>query len=340
MKGAHTMLGVGIRGTGQVAVQHVKAIEANGKAEVVAICGRSVEHASRFAATYAPNAKVYVHYEDMLSDERVSIVSECMPNYLHASEGILALEAGKHLMLEKPAGINFEETRLLSLAAQASDRKTVVSFVLRWHPMVRNIKRMLDNGAFGRVYYAEADYWHGISPKFNSYPWIRKKEFAGGAMITGGSHAVDILRYLHGEIREVHAYAVGTRDDFDYPTTYVAALQFSDGSVGKTSVSLDGLHSPYQFNIDLLGTKGLCRDNRFYASDLFPHQDGWMQFSCGTPNSGSVAHHPFKEEFDNLVDAILEDVPVLCTVEDGCRSMDVVHAINRSVVEGKPVEVE
>ena len=333
------MLGVGIRGTGQVAIQHVKAVEAHTHTQVVAICGRNFEHAKQFAAHYAPNATVYEHYEDMLSDAHVDIVSECMPNYLHASEGILALEADKHLILEKPAGITEEETANLSAVAKASNRKSVVSFVLRWHPMVQNMKSLLAQNAFGDIYYAEADYWHGISPSFSSYPWIRRKEFAGGAVITGGSHAVDILRYLHGEIKEVSAYAVGKRDDFDYPTTYVAALQFADGTVGKTSVSLDGVKSPYQFNIDLLGTRGLCRDNRFYARDLFPFQNDWMHFASDTPNSGNVSHHPFKAEFDNLIDAILHDVPVLSDIEDACRSMDVVYAINRSVTEKRPVEV-
>jgi len=109
----------------------------------------------------------------------------------------------------------------------------------------------------GDVYYAQADYWHGISPRFSSYQWIRQKQYAGGAMITGGSHATDIIRYLHGEVAEVHAFATKARDDFDYLTTFVAAVRFVDGSVGKLSASLDGVASPYQFNIDLLGTRGV-----------------------------------------------------------------------------------
>ena len=338
MEHTYTM-GVGLRGTGQVAVQHVRAVEANPHTAVVAVCGRNIEHSRQFAAQYAPQAKVYANYEDMLADPSVDIVSECMPNYLHAEEGCLALRAGKHVMLEKPAGITEQETEDLFCAAESSKQKSVVSFVLRWHPMVQNIRNLLNKKAFGEVYYAEADYWHGISPKFSSYPWIRQKQFAGGAMITGGSHAVDILRYLHGEIAEVSAYSVKKREDFDYPTTYVSALSFCDGTVGKVSASLDGVNFPYQFNIDLLGTAGICRDNRFYARELFPNQEDWMNFTCDTPNSGKVSHHPFKAEFDNLVDAILHDAPVLCDIQDACRSMRVVHAITRSAAEGKPVAI-
>ena len=334
------MYGVGIRGAGQVAVQHAAAIAANPFTYVAAVCSRRLDSSEDFIRKYAPGAKAYQHYEDMLADPAVAIISECMPNYLHASEGIAALDAGKHLILEKPAGITAAESEQLFTAARQSDRKTVVSFVLRWHPMVRNLRRLLDQNALGEVYYAGADYWHGIKPTFSSYNWIRKREFAGGAMITGGSHATDIARYLNGEVEEVSAYSLKKRDDFDYDTTYVAAVRFSNGSVGKISASLDGLAFPYQFNIDLLGTKGAARDNRIYSQKVLDNQSDWITMACETPNTGSVAHHPFQAEIDNFVDAIRKDTVTLCPLEDACRSMDVVFAINESARTGHPVAVK
>lgn len=332
--------GVGIRGTGQVAVEHVAAIEANPYTRVVAVCGRKEESSREFVRKYAPGAKVHKNYQELLADPDVEIVSECMPNYLHGPEGVAALEAGKHLILEKPAGITQEETDRLFEAAQDSDKKTVVSFVLRWHPLVRNLKRLRDQNAFGDLYYVCADYWHGIKPTFSSYNWIRKREFAGGAMITGGCHAADIARYLGGEVEEVSAYSLRKRDDFDYDTTYVASVRFTNGSVGKISASLDGLYFPYQFNIDLLGTKGAARDNRIYTKELLDNQSDWVLLACDTPNTGSVTHHPFKAEIDNFIDAIRRDTPVLCSLEDACSSMDIVFAINESTRTGRPVSVK
>ena len=328
-------IGVGIRGTGQVAIQHIAAINKNPHTYVKGICGRDIEKAKDFANQYAPEATVFTNYHDMLDNQDVKIVSECMPNYLHAKEGIEALKAHKHLILEKPAGITQQESDELSCLALSSDVKTVVSFVLRWHPMVQNMKSLIKRNTIGEIYYAQADYWHGISPSFSSYNWIRKQQFAGGAMITGGSHAVDILRFLHGEIDEVSAYSVRKREDFDYPTTYIASVRYADGTIGKVSVSLDGTQFPYQFNIDLLGTKGAIRDNQLFSEG----QDSWIDFSEETPNSGSVAHHPFSKEIDNLVDAILNNTQTLCPIEDACKSMDVVYAINESALKGKPVSL-
>lgn len=337
--------GVGIRGAGQVARQHAAAILANPRLRVAAICSRSRKSAEALAAEFENARKgekpiaIYDRYEELLNDTGVDIVSECMPNYLHAKEAILAFEAGKHLILEKPAAIEAGELESLRQTARRSGRKSVVSFVLRWHPLTANLKNLISRGAIGDVYYAEFDYWHGIKPSFSSYQWIRKQEFAGGAMITGGCHAADLARYLHGEIDEVFAYSTKARDDFDYPTTLVAAVRFVGGSIGKLSTSLDGTSFPYQFNIDLLGTRGALRDNRIYSKELFPFQDDFAILPCDTPNSGSVEHHPFKQEIDNLVDCLDNGTPVLSDVEDACKSMQISLAITESARTGKPVKI-
>ncbi|MBD3306054.1 hypothetical protein GF339_06710 [candidate division KSB3 bacterium] len=332
--------GVGIRGAGQVAYEHAQAIDHNPHLYLAAVCSRSEESARKLAAHYAPDARIYQYYEEMLADSEVAIISICMPNYLHAREAIQAFDAHKHLILEKPAAITFGELQELRTAARKADTRSVVSFVLRWHPMIKNLKALLEHQAIGEIYYAEADYWHGIKPTFSSYPWIRRREFAGGAMITGGCHAADIVRYLTGkEAEEVFAYRCNVRDDFDYAATLVASVKFTDGSIGKLSVSLDGLQFPYQFNIDLLGTHGAIRDNRVYAAGLFPEQTDFVTLPSPTPNSGAVSHHPFQQEIDNLTDHLLHGTPILSDVLDACKSMEIVLAIEQSATTGKPVSI-
>lgn len=333
--------GVGIRGAGQVAYEHGQAIEKNSHLFLAAVCSRTEESARKLAGRFNPEARVHRRYEDLLSDPRVDLVSICMPNYLHAREAIQALQAGKHLILEKPVAIHTRELDDLRAAARKAGTCSVVSFVLRWHPMVRNLRALLDRRAIGEIYYAEVDYWHGIKKSFASYPWIRFKEFAGGAMITGGCHAADLARYLKGEeIEEVFAYRCRRREDFDYDTTLVAAVKFRDGSVGKLSASLDGVSFPYQLNVDLLGTEGAVRDNRVYSKTLFPEQTDFVVLPSPTPNTGAVTHHPFQQEIDNLVEKILHGTPVLSDILDACRSAEVALAVEESARTGKPVAVK
>lgn len=333
-------MGVGIRGAGQVAREHCRAIESNPHLYLAAVCSRNPESGRRLRDQFNPQARVYDHYEGMLSDSGVEIISICMPNYLHAGEAIQAFEADKHLILEKPPAINMEELQDLRTAALRATTRSVVSFVLRWHPMVKNLKAVLERNAIGDIYYTQADYWHGIKNTFASYPWIRRKEYAGGAMITGGCHGADLARYLTGkEVDEVFAYRCKMRADFDYDTTLVASVKFRDGTVGKLSASLDGLNFPYQLNIDLLGTEGAIRDNRIYSKSLFPEQTDFVTIPCVTPNSGAVGHHPFQQEIDNLVENILHGTPVLSDVPDACKSQEIALAIEESAATGKPVRV-
>ncbi len=333
-------LGVGIRGAGQVAYEHARAINNNPHLYLAAVCSRTAENAGLLAEKCAPGAKVYQQYEELLSDPKIDIVSICMPNFLHAREAIQGLTAGKHLILEKPAAISLAELADLRAAARKANTRSVVSFVARWHPMIKNLRSLLDKEAIGKIYYTEVDYWHGIKPSFSSYKWIRKKEFAGGAMITGGCHAADLARYLKGEIAEVFAYRCRVREDFDYYTTLVASVKFQDGTVGKLSASLDGLNFPYQLNIDLLGTEGAIRDNRVYSKALFPEQDDFVTIASPTLNSGSVHHHPFQQEIDNLIENILYDKPVLSDIADACNSMEIVLAIEESAASGKPMAIK
>ena len=166
----HGPFGVALRGAGQVAHQYAAAVLEDPLLTLVGVSSRTLESAARFAEQYRTSKplKVYPSYEDLLQDPEVQVVILCMPNYLHAREAALALSAGKHLIIEKPPVIAQEELELLRTAFQdASSRRpvhTVVSFVLRWHPLIRNIRHLLDSSSIGEIYYTEMDYWHGIKP--------------------------------------------------------------------------------------------------------------------------------------------------------------------------------
>ena len=337
-------LGVGIRGAGQVAYEHARAIAANPHLRLAAVASRRRERSEALVRAMAPEggptARVYDRYEDMLDDDDGGHRVDLHAQPPARARGDRRVRRGQAPHTREAPCDHLGGARGLRAAARRATTRSVVSFVSRWHPMIRNLRALLDQKAIGDIYYTEVDYWHGIKPTFASYEWIRRREFAGGAMITGGCHAADLARCLKGaEVAEVSAYSCGTRQDFDYPTTLVAAVRFADGTVGKLSASLDGVAFPYQMNIDLLGSKGAIRDNRIYSKPLFPEQSDFVTIATPTINSGAVAHHPFKQEIDNLVENILHDAPVLSDVLDACNSIAISLAIEESAATGKPVAV-
>lgn len=332
-------IGVAIMGAGAVSREHAKAYLKNPHTRIVGVCSRREESARRLVEELGLECVLYPDYEALLADGRVNAVSICVPNFQHARLATQAARARKHLVLEKPVGINLEEVRALRQTVRETGVLSIVSFVFRWNPMVQTVRALLDQGAIGDLVFAECDFWHGIKPTFPSYEWIRKREFAGGAFITGGCHVVDLIRNFAGEVVEVSARGIRRRPDFDYPTTLVATLKFASGAIGKIGCSLEA-QCPFTIAVHLLGTEGTIRDNRVFSKRLLPGQTDFATIPTVVPSSGDVRFHPFTAEIDHFVECVLEGRQPTPNIEDGCKTQEVCLAAELSAErEGEVVRL-
>ncbi|MCD6351995.1 MAG: Gfo/Idh/MocA family oxidoreductase [Armatimonadetes bacterium] len=330
-------LGAAIHGAGWVSGEHLKAYVRNPHCEVVAISSRREESCRQRAieAGLDPDQlAVYTSYDDLLADPRVDVLSICTPTDLHVEEGIKAAQAGKHFIIEKAIALDLEGLKALRDAVREAGVKTVVGFVLRLNPSLLNMRRLLDQQAIGKLFYAEADYWHGVSDWYSGWEWARTKRAGGSSFLFAGCHAVDALRWMVGaEATEVAAFSGGWDDRYEYAPTEVAIVKFDNGVIGKLSSSLDCV-MPYAFNLDLLGDKGTLRDNRIWAPELFPGQNDWTEVPCILPDSGDVEHHPFEGEIDHFVECVLGDQESYVNVEDAVRTHELCIAMDLSAERG------
>lgn len=333
-------IGVGVHGTGWVSGEHIKAYQKNPHTHVVALSSRTHEGAEAKAReTGATDAKIYSTLEEMLADPAVQAVSLCTPPNLHPQETIAAAEAGKHILIEKAVANDIHSLRAMQAAVKRAGVKTVVSFVLHWNPQFQWIKRMLEEGAIGRIFYAEVDYWHNIGPWYGQYVWNVKKAVAGSSFLSAGCHAVDAMRYfVQDEIVEVCAYSNKQNTDYEYDTNVIGVVKFAGGAIGKLSSVFD-VQCPYAFNIDLLGDRGTIRDNRIYAKEFFAGQTDWIEVPTIRPDSGDVTHHPFVGEINHFVDCILNNEESHVNLEDAAKTHEVCFAMDQSAAEGRPVKI-
>lgn len=334
-------LGVGIVGTGWVAKQHAAAFANNPSTQVLALCSRRRDDAETKRRIWGlADCTVYDQYADLLADRRVHIVSICTPNHLHAEQTIQAARAGKHILIEKPPALTLSDLIAMQNAVCAAQVKTVVGFVLRWNPLVRTMKSLLERGALGRIFFAQVDYWNNSGRGDTPGHWVTKQATGGSAFLTGGNHAVDTLRWLVAD-QVVQVSAMGTQINrsYDYLPTMLALVRFAGGAVGKLSACLEG-RLPYQFNIDLLGERGTIRDQRLWSPDFFPGQRDWISIPAIAPTSGDVTHHPFQDEVDHLVECIRSERESFVNLDDAVATMRVCLAIDRSATEGRPIEPE
>ena len=355
------MLGVLVHGAGWVSTQHIAALQRNPHTQVVAICSKSIEEA-RHRATESGLGDIRV-YDDLakaLEQPGVDVVAICTPQHLHCENVVRAAQAGKHLIIEKPVGISLEELRRIRDAVRTAGVKTVVSFVLRWNPLFRMIKVMMRDGALGRPFYVEADYLSHNGSWWSGWNAARTLEHGISALLVGGCHAVDALRWFAapGEFEaaqpvEVFAMSGGYRKGLtreynplvntwtenappmEYDGLEVVLVKFSNGVVGKVSVNADCI-MPYRFPIRIFGDRGSLFDNRVW-SHRFPGQTDWITLPSILPDSSDVKHHPFQAEIDHFVECVLDNVESHCNLDDAIVTHEVVFAAQQCYQTGRPV---
>lgn len=355
--------GVLVHGAGWVSSQHLAAWRNHPDIDVLAISSRTLASARRRAAEAGlPDLPCYDDFARALAHPGVDIVSVCTPQHVHCDNVLVAAAAGKHLVIEKPAGIRVEELRQMQAAVQRAGVRTVVSFVLRWNPLFRTLKRLLADGAFGQPYYVEADYLSHNGSWWSGWNDARTLSQGVSALLVGGCHAIDALRwfaatgefeaatpvevfamgggYRKGLTREYHPLTNTWREDappMEYDGLEVALVRFANGVLGKVSVNADCI-MPYRFPVRIFGSRGTAFDERIW-SHHFPQQTDWMTLAAIRPDSSDVRHHPFQAEIDHFVHCLQEGRESHCSLDDAIATHEVVFAALESRRTGQPVRL-
>jgi predicted dehydrogenase len=345
MSKTNKTLGAAIFGAGWVAGEHARAYETCERTRLVAVGSRKSESAQK-CATYAgaPNAFITTDFDELLNHPEVDIISITTPPDIHADLTIRAAKAGKHLCIEKPLALDWNECLSMQKAVHEAGVKTIVSFCLHWNPSLINTRNLIQNGAIGEPYYVEVDYWHGIKKWYPQYDWNVTKEQGGSSLLSAGCHAVDAMRWFMGsdkKVAEVSAYHIphkGDNSDWQYPPSTILICKFDDGTVGKVASTLD-CKLPYAFNVDVLGNKGSIRDNRLWSEPLLPGQTDWATIPTVLPDSGDVTHHPFNGQIEELVAGILDGTRILPDLDDAMKTHELVFAADKSADTGAPVKL-
>ncbi len=331
-------LGAGIIGCGSVAEEYIKAFQKDDRCEVRALVSRNRANAERYRDKYGMKCNVETDADIMLKEEDIDIVVVCTPHNTHTKYVVAAAEAGKHVIIEKPVALTMEDVRKQQEAVKKNNVKTLVSFVLHWNPLLMTIDRLIEQGALGNVFMVEVDYLHRIWMTTQE-KWYGSREQGGTAILTGGCHAIDALRWFaRSEAEEVCAYQAKTENPIEYPGTITVNVKFEDGRIGRSTTTFDA-QMPYRFNIGVYGTEGTVRNDEFYAPKLFPGQDNFMKIPCVLPDSADVAHHPFQGDISHFLDCIIDDKRPFPDLDDAARTQAVCFAADLSAQSGKPVAI-
>lgn len=197
-------LRVGVVGLGGNGRAFVRGYEMSELCDLVAVCDLNPERAEQAVAEVGGGPVGYTDLDEMLSTADLDAVSVHTPDHLHAEPFIAGLQAGCHVLVEKPMGNTIEDLERMTQAARASDRKTLVGHILRFNPIYAEVHRRCAAGDLGEVFYLEADYFHDLKRQAAAE---RTNPFIGGinwwlehekVIVGGGAHQFDLLRWYAG----------------------------------------------------------------------------------------------------------------------------------------------
>jgi predicted dehydrogenase len=356
-------LGVAICGAGWCASQHIAAFQKNPHTTITWICGRDLERtraAAAKAGLAAGDVRLTTSYDEVLAARNVDIVSITTPNHLHANQAVAAAQAGKHIVLEKPTGLDPAELIRIRDAVRDARVRTIVSFELRYNPFLKFARWLRAEGWLGQIRFARTQYLSHVTDWYSGWEWVRTRESGRSHLLAAGCHAVDALRFCSGlEPIAVSAFHTRITSGYEWPTSIAANLTLPGSALGHVTSSTDFM-LPYTFLVELMGDRATLRQellqwldtpldlealaaaNPFPDVHLLPSTDPAgrpaIRIACTMPDSVDVSHHPFQPEMDELVECILDGRETSINVFDAQKTMEVCLAADRSAeLGGQPV---
>lgn len=346
-------LKIAVVGVGGISTAHINAYKKNPFVELYAFCDINRERLYKKGELYGIT-RLYTDEAEMLSAlPEIDAVSVCVWNCNHAKCSITALNAGKHVLCEKPLATSVEEAEAMAEAAKRNNRLLMVGFCCRFGTDTEIIRNYEKEGLLGDIYYAKASY---LRRNGNPGGWFSdKKMSAGGPLIDLGVHILDLTRYLMGNPRPVSVYGAtfdrlkdrpGIRkpsgaylcDDktevFDVEDLATALIRYDNGAVLflESSYSLNTKNDLY--SMELFGTKGgvkICPDFEIYSE-----QCGYL--TDIKPNGVKIDDSvDFPNEINHFVDCILNGTECIAPASDGVDIMKILMAIYRSAETGHEV---
>ena len=343
--------GFALVGCGMISRFHARAIADIADARLVGCVSHSYQSAQRLANELG--CKCYRSLDEMLDDTDVHVVTICSPSGSHLVPTLAAIEAGKHVVVEKPLEITLARCDTIIQAAEL--RGVIVSTVFqsRFHDSSRLLKQAVDQGRFGTLTMGDAYVkWHRTQAYYDSGAWRGTWEFdGGGALMNQAIHSVDLLLWLTGPVAEIRAFtSTMAHERIEVEDVAVAALRFQNGALGTieaTTATYPGLLK----RIEIHGTGGSVtieeEDVKLWQFEEEDSRDAEIreQLAAKTETGGgagdpaAIGHHGHTAQFKDVLHAIRIGQQPLINGREGRRSVEVICAIYESARTGNVVSL-
>ncbi len=322
-----------IIGCGHIAKRHAKHLQAHPNAELLGGFDLVVEKTQNFATDF--EVKAFESLEEVLQSP-VDMLNICTPNGTHHSIAIEALNAGKHVLVEKPMAIRKADSEQMIKAALDNGKNLFVVKQNRFNPPVQEVKKLLENGHLGKVFSVVVNaYWNRNKQYYEQSYWRGTKELDGGTLFTQFSHFIDILYYLFGDVDLVSGITKNVNHqgliEFEDTGHFVFQLKTS-GALGSFNYTTAAYEKNMEGSITIFAENGSLKIGGQYLNTIeYQSIEGKSlnEFSSiDKPNDygfyqGSMSNHD--KVIDNVVKSLLGQEKIMTNAYDGLKVVEIIE---------------
>jgi len=292
---------------------------------------------------YKNSGAIIAKCEDEIYKAGLDIIIVASPDHFHAEQSIKALKSGAHVVCEKPLAPTVADCKRIIKAVKQSGKFFMTGQVCRYAPGFVLAKRLVDDGRIGEIAFMESEYVHDYTHATGIDNWRKDPKIKREGIIGGGCHAMDLVRWMVGNPREVCCYSNNKlMADCAWPTadTGIIIGKFPNNVIGKIFISV-GAKRPYTMRTVIYGTKGtiIC-DNTSDHIRIFEQKNIKETGSSFATIPVNIASHNVTEELKEFVSYLDKNKQSPTDVYEGTRTVAFGEAALRSAKAGQPVKVE
>ncbi len=347
-------------GCGSIAKTQIKALlELSPEVELVSLCDTDATRAKALAEAFSLEV---VDLESIFADPTIDVVSFCTPTGVHAELGIRALEAGKHVVVEKPMDVSLEACRRMKATAEKVGKLCSVISQHRCDPASSIVRQALDAGKFGDLIFTEARIpWFRTQEYYDSEDWRGTWAIDGGGALTNqGIHTVDLMLWFAGPVKRVFArMATLAHQRIEVEDLITVQIEFESGMMG-TLLASTAMYPGYPISLGLFGTSGsvliegdelqtLAVQGEATLSGSGANAHAVQVATGGTRSASAQAEKPsdeawqwgdaHREQFRDFVACIRSGNTPIVTAEDGLNAVQFIQSCYASARSGDWVTI-
>mgnify|MGYP001026169901 CR=1 FL=1 len=244
----------GLIGCGRVAPRHAQSLAQVPETRLVAVADIREDRARRFAQQYGAGA--YTDYHELLARPDVDAVNVCVPSGLHASVAMDVMQAGKHVLVEKPIALNLTDADRMIATAQQTGLSLGVVLQNRYNSPMQQVRHLLDEGRLGKLYLGSACVRWYRPQSYYEDDWHGTRTMDGGALMNQSIHHIDALQWFMGPVKSLYAYTATLAHQMETEDVGVAMLRFRSGALGTVEGSTLTWPQNLEGSVALFGERG------------------------------------------------------------------------------------